>query len=190
MLTLLIDMDNVVANLLKKWLNVYNERYGDSLTPEQINTWSLHKQATKCSPIEFYDIIGAPGFFADLEVMPHAVEVIRRLHDIGHKIYFLTATPYNNPTGGYDKCNWVQKHFSFLEADARARVIQAHHKHMVIGDLLFDDSPANLDAYPGTKIAMDWNFNREIKVDYRASNWLEFEKIIEKITELWKPHRA
>lgn len=189
MLTLLIDMDNVVANLLKKWLDTYNSTYGDTLLPEHITQWDLHKQITKCSPAEFYGIIAQPGFFADLEVMPYAVEVIQRLHSAGHSIYFLTATPYDNPTGGYDKCNWVQRHFSFLDKNARNRVIQAHNKHMVKGDLLFDDSPANLAAYPGTKIAMDWNFNKHVAVNYRASDWLAFEKIVHQIVNMRKPFR-
>lgn len=180
-LTLLIDMDNVTANLLKKWLDIYNEKYNDTLKPEQITTWGLHTQATKCSPSDFYGIIAKPGFFADLEVMPHAVDVIKRLHDAGHNIYFLTATPYNNPTCGFDKCNWVQLHFSFLEKEARNRVIQAHHKHMIIGDLLFDDSPSNLNAYPGIKVAMDWNFNKHVSVDHRVSSWLEFEEVVNKL---------
>lgn len=174
-------MDNVVANLLKKWLDVYNQTYGDSLLPEQITSWALHNQATKCSPADFYGIIAKPGFFADLEIMPHAAGVIQRLHEAGHAIYFLTATPYSNLSGGYDKCNWVQKYFPFLEKDARNRVIQAHHKHMVKGDLLFDDSPSNLDAYPGIKVAMDWAFNRHVSVNYRAKDWLQFETIVNQI---------
>jgi 5'(3')-deoxyribonucleotidase len=181
MLTLLIDMDNVAANLLKKWLDVYNTTYGDSLTPEQITQWNLHVQATKCSAADF--------FFADLEVIPNAVEVVKRLHEASHKVYFLTATPYSNPTGGFDKCNWIQNHFPFIEKDARSRVIQAHHKHMVIGDLLFDDSPANLESYPGTKIAMDWNFNKNVVVNYRVAGWLEFEKVVEQIVNLRKSFR-
>jgi len=187
MLTLLIDMDNVTANLLKKWLDVYNQTYGDTLTPDQITNWALHNQATKCSAADFYGIISRPGFFADLEVMPHAIDVVKRLHDIGHQIYFLTATPYNNPTGGYDKCNWVQQHFPFLDKDARNRVIQGHHKHMVKGDLLFDDSPSNLNAYPGTKVAMDWGFNKDVITNYRVKDWLEFEKIVHQIVNMRNP---
>lgn len=188
-MNLLIDMDNVVANLLKKWLNVYNDTYGDSLQPEQITDWALHKQAVKCSAADFYGIIAKPGFFADLEIMPNAVEVIERLAKAGHSIYFLTATPYSNPTGGYDKCNWVQQYFPFLDKDARARVIQAHHKYMVIGDLLFDDSPSNLNSFPGIKVVMDWNFNKDVSVNYRAKNWLEFEQIVNNIVNMRKPFR-
>jgi 5'(3')-deoxyribonucleotidase len=185
-MVILIDMDNVAANLMKKWLDVYNQRYGDTLTGDQIMNWQIDMHATKCDPADFYGIIGEPGFFADLDVMPDAVAVASRLKDAGHELYFVTATPYNNPTGGYDKCNWVQQHFPFIGRDG---VIQAHKKHMVIGDLLFDDSPKNLKDFPGTKVAMDWNFNKNVQVNYRVTGWLEFEKVVHQLVNLRKPFR-
>lgn len=179
-LTLLVDLDNVTANLMKKWLTTYNERYFDNLTAEQITDWNMHIFAKNCSVSEFYGIIDEPNFFSDLEIMPYAIDVAKRIKDAGHELFFVTATPYKNTTGGFDKCNWVQKHFPFIGRD---NVIQAHKKYMVIGDLLFDDSPRNLATFPNIKVAMDWNFNKDSKVDYRVKNWLEFEICIMKIAK-------
>lgn len=176
---ILIDMDNVTANLMKKWVSVYNQRFDGTLTAEEVTDWQMHLFAPKCSPTEFYNIIGEPGFFANLEIMPNAVEVASRLVTAGHELFFVTATPYNNPTGGFDKCNWVQQHFPFIGRDG---VIQAHKKQMIVGDVLFDDSPKNLQDFPNITVAMDWNFNKAATPDYRVSDWLEFENIINNIS--------
>jgi len=176
---ILIDLDNVAADLMKKWLDTYNSEYNDDLRAEQITTWGIETFASKCSPREFHNIIERAEFFADLDVFPNAVEVTARLQASGHELYFVTATPYDNPTAGYDKYNWVQKYFPHL---GKTRVIQAHHKHMVKGDLLFDDGPINLQNFPGIKIAMDFAYNKNVPVNYRVTNWLEFEKCVKKIT--------
>lgn len=180
---LLIDMDNVVADLMKKWLDTYNSQYNDNLLAEQISTWQIESFASKCSPTEFHNIIEKAEFFADLDVIPDAVEVTARLQQYGHELYFVTATPYNNPTGGYDKYNWTEKHFPHI---GKTRVIQAHHKHMVRGDLLFDDSPINLQNYPGIKVAMDFSYNKHVAVNYRVKDWLEFEKTVNQIVGMKK----
>lgn len=178
MLTLLIDMDNVVADLMTKWLASYNTTYNDCLTREHITTWQIDLHASKCSAEQFHKFIEDPGFFTDLEVIPDAIEVTTRLQAKGHKIYFVTATPYNSPTGGYDKYNWVEKYFPHI---GKERVMQTHHKHMIKGDILFDDGPKNLQDFQGIKIAMDFPYNRNVAVNYRVKSWLEFEKIIDQI---------
>lgn len=178
MLTILVDMDNVVANLICKWLDTYNSEFDDNLTAEQITSWNIEQHATKCSPHEFHGIIERAGFFSDLKLIPHSPEVTGRLQAAGHEIYFVTATPYNNPTCGYDKYNWVERYFPHI---GKSRVIQAHHKNMVKGDILFDDGPINLQNFPGIKIAMNMPYNQHVKVDYRVDNWLVFETVIHQI---------
>jgi len=180
-MVILIDMDNVVADLMTKWLGTYNAEYNDNLVAEDIVSWNIETFAKKCSPNEFHNIITRAEFFADLAVFEHAIEVTARLQEAGHELYFVTATPYDNPTGGYDKYNWVEKNFPHI---GKTHVIQAHHKHMIRGDVLFDDGPINLKNFPNIKIAMDFPYNRNIPVNYRVNNWLEFENCIKQIDAL------
>ena len=174
-LIILIDMDNVVADLYTKWLAVYNLEYNDNLTAEQVITWNIDSYARKCSVDQFNAIVERAGFFADLMVIPDAVEVTQRLQKAGHDLWFVTATPYENPTGGFDKIRWVNNHFPHI---GKSHVIQSHHKNMIKGDILFDDGPDNLVSFPGIKVAMHYPHNDNIRVDHRANNWLEFEKIV------------
>ncbi len=180
---ILIDLDNVTADLMKKWLDTYNSEFGDNLTADQVTTWSIEQHAVKCSPLEFHKIVERISFFADLDVFPHAIEVTARLQDAGHNLYFVTATPYDNPTGAYDKYNWVEKHFPHM---GKSKVIHAHHKYMVKGDILLDDGPINLQHFPGIKVAMSAPYNQNVVVNYRVAGWLEFEKVVHKITAMKK----
>lgn len=180
---ILLDMDNVVADLLSKWLEVYNTTYDDNVSNDQITSWQIDLHINKCSSQQFYAIIEQPGFFAELEVIQDSIEVTKRLQDIGHQLYFVTATPYGCPTGGYDKYVWIDKYFPHI---GKEKVIQAHHKHMIKGDLLFDDGPKNLQDFHGIKVAMDFPYNKSIAVNYRVKTWLEFEKIIQQLTHMRK----
>lgn len=172
---ILIDMDNVVANLTKKWLDLYNLQHNDNVLPEHLLTWQIEEHAKKCPIDELHNIIGTPGFFSDLEVIPDAIEVSKRLKNAGHELYFVTATPYNNSTGSFDKNNWIETYFPHI---GKKHVIHTHIKHIINGDLLFDDGPENIINFPGIKVVMDAPYNRNLIADYRTNNWLDFEKII------------
>lgn len=177
---LLIDMDSVSAHITKKWVDTYNDLYNDDLTYEEADqSWDPHSRV-KCSVEEYRKIADAPGFFADLEVFPDAVEVSKRLMAAGHSIYFLTATPLMNPTAGYDKMNWANRHFPHI---GHKQVIQAHHKFMAVGDLLLDDSGRNLQTFPGLKVAMNYPHNQSYKVDHRVNSWLEFEAVVNELAK-------
>lgn len=175
---LLLDMDGIVANLLKKWLNTYNQEYDDNLTLTQIGSWDVEKYAKKCSPKEFHAIIERPHFFADLEVLPGSIEITKKLQDMGHILYFVTATPYDNPTAAYDKQKWVDKYFPHM---GKSKIIHTHDKYMVLGSLLLDDHPKNLEEFPGIKVVVDYPYNQDVKADYRVKDWFEFLEVIKKI---------
>ena len=169
---LLIDMDSVSYNITKKWVDTYNAQYNDNITyKEAEKSWDPPARI-KCSPEEYRQLADAPGFFADLELFPDAIEVSKRLMAAGHSIYFLTATPLMNPTAGYDKMNSVNRDFPHI---GHKQVIQAHHKFMALGDLLLDDSGRNLETFPKLKVAMNYPHNQSYKVDARVNSWLEFE---------------
>lgn len=179
---ILLDMDNVAADLMSKWLNTYNLQYNDNLTANDIKHWNIESFAKKCSPQEFHQIINEPNFFADLDVVPNSIEVTKRLQQKGHLLYFATATPYLSKTAAYDKNIWVNKYFPHI---GYKNIFQTHIKQMIKGDLLFDDSPNNLEIFDGFKILMDAPYNKDCtNHNNRVSSWLEFEEIIDVINSL------
>lgn len=143
---ILCDMDSVIVNLLGKWLAVYNAEYNDCLTPGDISSWDTHLVVKPECGLKMYDYLKQPGFFADLEPLPGAIDTLRRLvEEDEHELILVTAAPDGSAS---DKIDWVGKHMPFI--DKRKDVITCYHKYMVQGDVLIDDSPKNIKQYRET----------------------------------------
>lgn len=171
MARLLIDMDGVLCDLVKKWFSVYNTEHRDTLQPEQMVEWGPHIYARKGKAI--YRYLSKPGFFLDLEPIPGAVEGVRKLVDLGHDVVVVTAARH----GHRDKLDWVQKNLPFLDY---RHVVFAHRKELVRGDVLFDDAPHNLAAFQsyGLPVAMAYRYNEGAPGE-RVPDWPAFVKLMQ-----------
>lgn len=177
-MNIMLDMDGVVADLLLRWLEIYNIKYNDNLKPSDITTYYFNAQVKKCSKAQLNKIIAKQGFFADLPIIDNSIEITKKLQTDGHKLFFVTATPLNSKTAFYDKIMWIDQHFPHIGAKS---MISAHEKYMIAGDLLLDDSPKNLEEFKGISVCMNYNYNQNAKSDYRVNNWLDFYELITKI---------
>jgi 5'-nucleotidase len=165
--TLLIDMDEVVAELLKYCYAQHAENTGIKHNHLDIEEWSF-------SGVHVAHIWEKPGTFELLEVTKDAQEVLLDLQKRGFEIFFLTSPPTIHSV--QEKMKWVEKHFPFI---GWSHVIAFQHKHMIDGDLLFDDSPRNLDTYDkGLRIACDRKYNRTAKAHARVSGWWQFHELV------------
>jgi 5'-nucleotidase len=175
MKTLLIDMDSVICDLMTEWHRRYNEDYDDTLSVEDLECWQSEKYVKEECGKKIYEYLDQSGLFINLEPLPNAIEVLERLSK-QHEILIVTSSRTYAYT---EKEKWVEKHLPFIGA---RNLIFTHRKEMVVGDVLFDDAPHNLIAFSETgrkAIAMDYPYNRNVDVD-RVTNWIEFEKWIEK----------
>ena len=119
-----------------------------------------------------------------VKVIPHCVEVIKRLHDRGDSIYFVTSTEPQNIT---KKARFLQRTFPFL--DIRKCLITTHCKQMIGVDILIDDYEMNLinGSYFGILMDYPWNRNFDDASDdkiYRVFDWTQVEPMIEYIQTL------
>ena len=174
-LRLLIDMDAVSADILADWLPMINRDYGENLTKESLVEWNIHH----CSKAgeKVFDYIHQPGFFVNLKPIPYAVETLKKLHEEGFEIFYVTAPVMDSPHVFHEKIEWIKKHTPFISLD---HVIFAQRKDLIDGDILFDDAPKNLESFPGIPVAFDYNFNKHLDVD-RVAGWLEFYDLVHKI---------
>jgi 5'-nucleotidase len=173
--TLLIDMDSVICDLMSKWFSKYNMEYDDNLTIDQLKCWNTEQYVKKACGTKIYQYLSEPGFYRDLKPLPHAVEVLERLNK-RYEIFIVTTSP---KSALQDKALWVEEFLPFIGS---RHIIFTHHKHMIKGDLLFDDAPHNLEKFMeagGFAVAMDYTYNESVRC-VRASNWLEFESSLEK----------
>jgi 5'(3')-deoxyribonucleotidase len=140
--TVLLDSDQVIANLLERWCGVYNERYGDNLTVEEFGgEWDGISKVVKPEAADrVYDIMKEPGFFQSLAPIEGAVEGVMWLVNKGIKVFVVTAYSAD-PEMAKGKTAWFQRHLPFVTEEER--LILCKHKDRVLGDMLVDDSVKN-----------------------------------------------
>lgn len=170
-LTILCDLDEITAQLLKKWLGQYNADHGDNLSINDVE-WNGLKAQSKIGE-KIYEYLHRPGFFADLEPVDGAIEAIKEFKDDGHEVIILSAPSYPGPSA-VDKLDWIHRHLPFIP---KRQVILGWLKHKVKGDVLIDDSPENIKAYrkewPHAHIlTIAYNHNKDVAhlTNLRAQN--------------------
>ncbi len=162
-LSILCDLDEICADLFKKWLGMYNAEHNDTLDKNEL-TWNGMAARAKNGK-EIYSYLHKPGFFADLEPIPGAIDALKEFLADGHEVTILSAPSYPGPSS-QDKQDWVQKHMPFIHY---RDVMLGWKKDKVQGDLLIDDSPENIKSYRkrwGDKakiFTIAYNHNAEVK---------------------------
>lgn len=121
-----------------------------------------------------YDNI--PGVFARMDAMKGAEEAFRFMAR-NFDVYILSTAPWNNPTAWYDKLEWVKKHLGGCDKNSPVykRLILSHHKELLRGDYIIDDSTKNgvsefqgrhiqigSEEFPDWATIIDWFKKNEI----------------------------
>jgi 5'(3')-deoxyribonucleotidase len=132
-----IDLDGVVANFTKGWMDFYNRDFGTDLVVDDSRRWNDLVDLTHFTNIgEFWrwssDLDGRSVFW-HLEPFPGAIEALRDLHDEGHEIVVVTTKPRFAVGDTYE---WIEKHD--LPAD---EVHILEDKWLVECDVYLDDGP-------------------------------------------------
>ncbi len=171
---ILIDMDDVLADAVSRFLEWYERDFGVHYTKEDINGTKLqlivpepHRKAVKEYPHH-------KDFFKDLPVIENSIEVVKELNNT-FEIYIASAAmefPYSLP----HKNNWLDEHFPFIHWKQR---IFCGDKSILKGDVLIDDHDFNLSVFDGRPIIFTSPHNvNETKYE-RINNWLEAEKLFD-----------
>lgn len=163
-LTILVDMDDIVANFLEEYVDKINAKFDIGLTPEEFIDWNVENLAkAKHLPLEdILQIFRDPMFFWDLKPLDGAIEALDILA-AEHDVYFLTAPA--GPESAREKLMWVDKHFPMVGAK---KTIITHHKHMVKGDVLIDDKATTVERYAETHphslvLTIEYPYNAHLK---------------------------
>jgi 5'(3')-deoxyribonucleotidase len=79
-----------------------------------------------------------PNFFRNLKPIECAIEAYRMLEE-HFDLYFLTTAPWSNHRSLMEKVEWVKEYFP----TAYKNIIFSHHKDLLSGEYLIDDSTKN-----------------------------------------------
>lgn len=181
MRTILVDVDDTVADLVSSWLEKYNSTYNDSLTKSAIKSWAIHEYVKPEVGRLIYDLLSTGCIYDDVKPIEGALQGIQALRDLGHRVVFVTSH-FNDK-----KVFWLQQHGLLVDypyKDGRWQtsrdVIMTNDKSMILGDLLIDDRPANLATFRGGVVlfTQPWNESLAYPESGRANNWKEVISIV------------
>lgn len=179
-----IDVDGVVCDTCRAVLQQHYADTGEKLTLNNIKGYYIENYVSDDYKDDFYLIFFKKEMWKRVKVLPHCVEVIKRLHDKGNEIWFITAC---DPENVSKKASFLQRTFPFL--DIRKCLITTRNKQMINVDILIDDYEMNLinGSYFGILMNYSWNSNfDESAYDniYRVFDWTQVEPMIEYIQKV------
>lgn len=138
-MTILVDFDDTLIDLLKPWCEALNKKAHTKVKPEDINGWDISLYFPTLTTKEIFAPLYRPSIWKKVQMKRNADKVLKKLIDDGHDVYIVTATHYNNIKLKYEYV--VKKYFPFIDWD---HFIVTSNKSMIKGDILIDDGLHNL----------------------------------------------
>lgn len=173
-----VDVDNVLCDTSERVLKYVNERAGTNLHIEDITEYYMENFL----PDEYKPLISQAfhdkEMWRNVTLLPNAKECIEKLRQLGHDIYFVTATTFANIN---KKSSFLRKHFPQIDIDNK--LINIRNKQMLRLDVMIDDYLENLlydRTYYSIVFDYPWNQTKESTPMFtRVKDWHEaVQKII------------
>ncbi|MFT3827603.1 MAG: 5'(3')-deoxyribonucleotidase [Chitinophagaceae bacterium] len=167
----LIDMDQVMADITTHFIEWYKEATGEQIPYEQL----LGRPEVEAFPKPelIRKFLYTPGFFRTAKVMPGSQEVVAALNK--HYEVFIVSAATEFPQSLAEKIEWLQEHFPFI---GWQQVVLCGSKKPVTGDYMIDDHLKNLDPFEGEKILFTATHNSHIQGYTRVNNWEEVRELL------------
>jgi len=168
MQTIAIDLDEVIADPVKKLKAWYKRDYGKTLGDEAIRGKDLKEAVAPEHFSVFHQYLNTPGFFRDLELMPDARSVLEKLN----KAYtlFLVSAAAEFPNSFKDKFDWITDHLPFITWQ---QICLCGSKSIIQTDMMIDDRPRNFSHFQGRKLLYTAHHNIFETGYERVNDWPE-----------------
>ena len=172
-ITIALDLDGVIWDMVLPWIDEYNKRYDDNLNYEDVVDYDLTLFMTKCSREDYCHILTEPEFWQKVEPFEGNTEWLEKLNE-KYNVVIATKTDYRT----YEiKVERFLELFPFIKYD---QIICIGDKSLLDVDILVDDCPANLENGNFQKIIYDAPYNRTIKY-FRVWNLKQLYEMLEYI---------
>ncbi|MBK7408601.1 MAG: 5'(3')-deoxyribonucleotidase [Saprospirales bacterium] len=166
-----LDMDEVIADVLPAFLDLYATHFGVRLEKEDY--WGEKIYRLPGASI-IRESLWEKGFFADLPVVEGSQEVVRWLTE--HYDVFIVTAAMEFRNSLEDKFDWMQRHFPFLHWK---NFVFCGDKSIVQADYMIDDHPFNLEAFHGKGLLFTASHNVSEQRFERVNNWNEVRVFFE-----------
>ena len=162
-----IDMDEVLADTIQKFIEVYRRDHGAEILLEQMHGKEFHEQLPAELNGSWREYINKRGFFRDLKVMPGSQQVVSELCK-KYDVYIVSAA-MEFKKSLEDKYDWLGEHFPFVHW----RNIIFCGTKIVNTEIMIDDRIRNFIGYNGRKLLFSSPHNLLITEYERVNNWAE-----------------
>jgi 5'(3')-deoxyribonucleotidase len=142
-----IDMDEVVADTMSRYLDLYNADFGFDLTRDHFHGRRVFEVIDPAHIARARAYFEREDFFAEIPVMPGSQEVIRELCE--HYEIFITTAAMDVPCSFSAKYQWLQRHFPFVPPK---RIVFCGDKSIIAADFMLDDDPKHFRRFGGEGI--------------------------------------
>ena len=169
-----IDMDEVIADPLARFIEWYERDNGIKISREELfrEGQKIYEYVGKQ---EVRDYLHIKGFFKDLPLMEDSYKVIKWLSK--HYEIFIVTAAMEFKTSLEDKYDWLQDYFPFLHWK---NFVFCGDKSIIRADYLIDDHVHNLETFQGKRILFHASHNIHDTQFTRVKNWKEVQDFFEK----------
>ncbi|MES2417602.1 MAG: 5'(3')-deoxyribonucleotidase [Bacteroidota bacterium] len=167
-----IDMDEVLADPLHKFIQLYHRDYGIPLTLKLDAGNEIYHHVPAEINHKWFDYINEKGFFRDLPVIEGSVTALQKLQE-KHEIYIVSAAmEFRNSLE--DKLDWLGEHFPFI---SWKNIIFCGDK-IVNTDVMIDDRAKNFIGFEGRALLFTSPHNLLLSQYERVDNW---QQVLDKL---------
>lgn len=178
---IVVDQDQVLAKWVERILEWYNEDKGTSFTRDDITKWDMSSNLGPHSGDFLRSCMRYPELYRDLEPVEGALYGMKRLKELGHDVVIATAVPRCAGIAYHGKLEWIRRNMPWFDLK---NFIAIQRKDLLVGDILLDDGPHNIEAWNKTgraSVIFDAPWNRDL-LGLRVKHWNEFLEYVEGMT--------
>lgn len=166
--TIAVDVDGTTLNLMKVFLEIYNLDYHDTLTEDAITSWDITQLLKPEARSTFIQYFEDPSLYYAIEPYPYALEAVKLLKFLGHRVVFATSSTVGASGAKYKKL----KELGFL--DDLNDYMEVKDKSLIRANFLIDDGMHNILAFKsGASILIERPWNCHENHSPKVKNWEE-----------------
>ena len=167
-----IDMDEVIVQVLPKFLDLYEVKYGRRPDESEFYGKKLYQIP---GAMDLRSALFEKGFFRDLPLMPDAKEVLKELAE-NYEIFIVTAAmEFRNCLE--DKYDWLIQELPFIHWK---NFVFCGNKSIIRADYMIDDHVFNLEGFTGKGLLYTASHNVHEGRFERVNNWQEIRSFFKK----------
>ena len=171
---LLIDMDEVMADAIARFIEWYKRDFGITITAEQLAGTKLQYIVPEAHKSTVLSYPHREGFFEDLPVIENSRDVMEALYK-KHEVFIVSAAMEFEYSLA-EKFRWLDKYFPFIHWSRR---VFCGDKSVIKGDVLIDDHDFNLSVFSGRAIMFTATHNIYENKYERVNNWMEVKQLFD-----------